>query len=243
MWSIFNKEISAFFSSLIGYVVIAVFLILLGLVLFVFPDTSLLTLGVATLDPLFANAPRVFMFLIPAITMRSLAEEQQTGTFELLVTKPISEWSIILGKFWACLTLVVIALIPTLLYYYTMHQLGVPKGNLDSGAIAGSYLGLIFLAMTYVSIGLFASALTNNQIIGFLLGAFLCFLFHWGFDLFSRLPIFAANGDTLVQQLGIDYHYRSISRGVLDLRDVVYFLSVSGLFLYLTFVALEAKRK
>ncbi len=242
MTSIYWKEINTFFSSLIGYIVIGVFLVVLGLVMFVFPDSSLLDFNYATLDQLFQVAPMIFLFLIPAITMRFFAEEQQTGTIELLVTRPLSDLSIIGGKFLAGLTLVLFALLPTLLYYYTVYQLGSPKGNLDSGAIAGSYIGLICLAGVFVAIGLFASSLTSNQIVAFVLATFLCFLFYYGFDYFSRLPVFVGKVDDLIQMLGIDYHYESISRGLIDSRDVVYFASVIALFFALTLVSLSRRK-
>ncbi len=242
MWSIFHKEVNTFFSSLIGYIVIGVFLIALGLVMFVFPDTSLLRYNYATLDQLFSIAPMIFAFLIPAITMRSFSEEQQTGTIELLATKPVSDLAIIIGKFFACLLLVVFALLPTLLYYYTIYELGVPKGNLDAGAIAGSYLGLIFLAGAFVSIGLFASSLTNNQIVAFILATALCFFGHWGFFFLSKLPAFTGRVDDIVQMLGMDYHYNSISRGLLDSRDLLYFLSVMIIFIMLTLTSLERRK-
>lgn len=242
MLSIFWKEINAFFSSLIGYVVIGVFLAVMGLMMFVFPDYSILNYQYATLDQLFNIAPMIFMFLIPAVTMRSLAEEQQTGTIELLVTRPLSDLQIVLGKYFACLALVIFALIPTLLYYYTVHNLGSPKGNLDSGAIMGSYFGLIFLAGVFVAIGIFASALTRNQITAFILATFLCFLVYWGFDFISRLPIFIGKSDDIVQMLGIDYHYASISRGVIDSRDVLYFVSAIALFIATTTTALGRRK-
>lgn len=238
MLGIFQKEINTFFSSLIGYIVIGVFLIILGLVMFVFPDTSLLNYNYATLDQLFEIAPLIFIFLIPAICMRSFAEEQQNGTLELLTTKPVSDLQIVLGKYLACLVLVVFALLPTLLYYYTIYQLGSPKGNLDSGAIGGSYIGLFFLAACFVAIGLFASSLTNNQIVAFLLATFLCFFIYWGFDFMSRLPVFVGKVDNVVQMIGMDYHYQSISRGVLDSRDVVYFLSLIAFFVAALLVSL-----
>ncbi|MCI5081481.1 MAG: gliding motility-associated ABC transporter permease subunit GldF [Saprospiraceae bacterium] len=242
MLSIFWKEVHAFFSSLIGYIVIGVFLVLTGLLMFVFPDTSLLNYNYATLDQLFEMAPNIFMFLIPAITMRSFAEEQQNGTIELLATRPIHDFSIILGKYLANLLLVVFALIPTLLYYYTVYQLGDPIGNLDAGAILGSYLGLVFLSGVFVAIGIFASSVTNNQITSFILATLLCFLIHWGFLYFSKLPVFFGTVDDIVQMFGIDYHYASISRGILDTRDVIYFLSMIGLFLMLTLVSLERRK-
>lgn len=242
MVSIFLKEVNTFFSSLIGYLVIGAFLVALGLVLFIFPKTSLLEYNYATLDQLFSIAPLIFAFLIPAITMRSFAEEQQTGTIELLATKPVSDFAIIIGKFLASLALVIFALLPTLLYYYTVYQLGAPKGNLDSGAIAGSYIGLIFLAGAFASIGIFASSLTNNQIVAFILATGLCFLLHFGFLAFSELPAFVGKLDTFIQMLGIDYHYNSISRGIVDSRDIIYFLSVIGIFIMLTMTSLERRK-
>ncbi len=242
MLTIFRKEINAFFSSLIGYIVVGVYLAIMGLIMFVFPDTSMLNYNYATLDQLFDIAPMVFVFLIPAVTMRSFAEEQQTGTIELLATRPLTDLQIVLGKFFACLALVVFALLPTVLYYITVYQLGSPKGNLDSGAIMGSYLGLVFLAGTFVSIGIFASSLTNNQIVGFILATFMCFLLHWGFLSISNLPVFVGKTDDVVQMLGIDYHYTSISRGVVDTRDLIYFFSVIGVFVALTVASLERRK-
>ena len=242
MLSIFKKEINSFFSSLIGYVVIAVFLILTGLLLWVFPSTSLLNQNMATLDQLFVLAPMIFTFLIPAITMRSFAEEQQTGTIEFLTTKPLRDIEIILGKYGACIVLVAFALLPTLIYYITMYQLGSPKGNLDSGAIAGSYIGLLLLGAVFTAIGIFASSLTNNQIISFLLAASLCIFIHWGFSFISEMPFLIGNGDDIVQMMGMDYHYRSISRGIVDLADVVYYVSVIFLFILLTKVSLERRQ-
>ena len=242
MFSIFRKEINSFFSSLIGYIVVGVFLVLMGLVMWVFPDYSVLDGNYANLDTLFSIAPLIFLFLIPAVTMRTFAEEKQSGTIELLVTRPISDWQIVGGKFLACLVLVAFALLPTLLYYLTVHRLGAPVGNLDSGGILGSYIGLLFLAAAFVAIGVFASSLTNNQIIAFMLAIFLCFFFYLAFDFLSRLPIFFGKTDDVVQAIGIQYHYDSMSRGVLDSRDVVYFGSLIALFLAATVLSL-GKRK
>ncbi|MEM8525167.1 MAG: gliding motility-associated ABC transporter permease subunit GldF [Bacteroidota bacterium] len=250
MLSIFLKEVNAFFSSLIGYIVIGIFLVMMGLFMFVFADYSILNYQFATLDQLFGIAPMIFMFLIPAVTMRSFAEEQQSGTIELLETRPLSDWQIVLGKYWACLLLVVFALLPTLLYYWTVHELSkAPAGQedllypgLDSGAIAGSYIGLFFLAAGFTAIGIFASSLTNNQIVSFLLATFLCFLFHWGFLFISNLAVFVGKVDDIIQMIGIDYHYESMSRGVLDSRDLIYFLSLIVLFLVGTATALQRRK-
>ncbi len=242
MISIFYKEIGSFFSSLIGYVVVGVFLLILGLMMWFFQDYSLLEYNYASLGQLFSLAPVIFMFLIPAITMRSFAEENQTGTIELLTTRPISDFSIVMGKYLACLALVAFALLPTLLYYYSVYQLGAPKGNIDSGAVMGSYLGLLFLSGCFVAIGLFASSLTNNQIVAFILAAFLCFLFYWAFDLISNSSIFVGKIDDIIQMFGIDYHYGSISRGVVDSRDVIYFLSLISVFILLTITSLQRRK-
>jgi ABC-2 type transport system permease protein len=242
MLSIFRKELNSFFSSLIGYIVIGVFLVLMGLVMWVFPDYSVLDGGYANLDTLFSIAPLIFLFLIPAVTMRTLAEEKQSGTIELLVTRPITDWQIVGGKFLACFVLVAFALLPTLLYFLTVYRLGAPVGNLDAGGILGSYIGLLFLAAAFVAIGVFASSLTNNQIIAFVLATFLCFFFFLAFDFLSRLPVFFGKTDDVVQGLGIQYHYDSMSRGVLDSRDLVYFGSLIAVFLAATVLSL-GKRK
>ena len=242
MLAIFRKEINAFFSSLIGYIVIGVFLVLMGLLLWVFPDYSILDNNYANLDTLFGVAPMIFMFLIPAVTMRTLAEETQSGTIELLVTRPISDWQIIGGKYMACLALVAFALMPTILYYVTVYNLGATPGNLDSGGIAGSYIGLFFLAAAFTAIGLFASSLTNNQIVAFVLAAFLCFFVYLAFGFLSQLPIFFGKSDDVVQSIGIEYHYNSMSRGVLDTRDLIYFISVIAFFLSATVLSLGRRR-
>ncbi|MCB0620966.1 MAG: gliding motility-associated ABC transporter permease subunit GldF [Saprospiraceae bacterium] len=242
MLSIYYKEISVFFSSFIGYIVIGVFLLVMGVIMWWLPDFSLLESNYATLDQLFNIAPMIFAFLIPAVTMRSFAEEHQTGTIELLATRPVSDLQIVVGKFLASLTLVFFALLPTLLYYFSVYQLGVPKGNIDSGAVFGSYLGLIFLAGAFVSIGIFASSLTNNQIVAFVLAFFLCFFVHWGFFFFSKLPVFVGRFDDVVQMLGIDYHYAAISLGVVDTRDVLYFISLIALFIMLTLTSLDRRK-
>jgi ABC-2 type transport system permease protein len=240
--AIFYKEINAFFSSLIGYIVVGVFLVLMGLVLWVFPDYSILDSNYANMDTLFAIAPMIFLFLIPAVTMRTFAEEKQSGTIELLVTRPVSDWEIVGGKFLACFVLVLFALVPTVLYYITVYQLGAPQGNLDSGGILGSYIGLMFLAAAFVAIGVFASSLTNNQIVAFVLATFLCFFVYLAFDYLSRLPIFFGKTDDIVQSIGISYHYNSVSRGVLDSRDVIYFGSVIAIFLASTVLSLGRRK-
>jgi ABC-2 type transport system permease protein len=242
MIPVFLKEINTFFASLIGYVVIGTFLVIMGLLMWVFPEFSIPDGNYASLDTLFGIAPMVFMFLIPAVTMRSLAEEKQTGTIELLVTRPVADWQIVGGKFMAAFVLVVIALLPTWLYYFSVWQLGAPQGNIDFGGTLGSFIGLLFLAGAFVSIGIFASSLTNNQIVAFVLATFLCFFVYLAFDYLSRLPVFFGKTDDIIQSLGIDYHYNSISRGSLDTRDIIYFLSVIALFFAATLLSL-GKRK
>ncbi|HQX44059.1 MAG: gliding motility-associated ABC transporter permease subunit GldF [Saprospiraceae bacterium] len=233
MWTIFTKEISGFFSLLIGYVVIGIFILIMGLMMWVFPDYSILYFNYASLDQLFIMAPIIFMFMIPAITMRSFSEEIQNGTLEILITKPITEAQIVLGKFFACLSLTAIALLPTLFYFYAVYQLGAPVGNIDTGAVMGSYIGLLFLAAACTSIGLFSSAISRNQIIAFLLAICLIFIFYYGFYFFSKLPIFFGKTDDIIQRIGMDFHYNSISRGSLDSRDIIYFFSLIGFFIWL----------
>lgn len=223
--------------------VIGSFLVFLGLFIWVFQDTSVLEYNFASLDQLFTLAPFIFIFLIPAIAMSSISDEKASGTIEILATKPIQIYSIVLGKFLAIWTLVSFALMPTILYYFSIYQLGSPKGNIDSGAILGSYIGLLFLAGVFSGIGLFASSLAKNQIVAFVAGTFLCFFFHWAFFYLSKLPIFYGKIDYYIQQIGIDYHYSSISRGVVDTRDLIYFISAIILFLLLTSVNLNPRKR
>ncbi len=242
MLSIFKKEISSFFSSLIGYIVIGVFLIVIGLITWVFPDTSILTYNYAGLDPLFSFAPLVFLFLIPAITMRSFSEEFQHGTMEFLSTKPITDVQLLGGKFLANFCLVMLALIPTFIYYFSVYQLGSPKGNLDSGGILGSYIGLSLLSAAFVSIGIFASTLTRNQVVAFVLAVLCCVMMYSLFSILSELPIFVGSWDEMISKVGMSYHYKSLSRGLLDTRDIIYFLTVIFFFLYLTKYSLSIYR-
>ncbi|HPE09950.1 MAG TPA: ABC transporter permease subunit [Saprospiraceae bacterium] len=242
MWTIAFKEASSFFSSLAGLIISGVFLLVMGLMLFFFPDTSILSGNYANMDGLFYLAPTIFTFVIPAITMRFFAEELQTGTIELLATKPISDLKIIMGKFLAGLFLIFLCLVPTLVYYYTVYQLGSPVGNLDTGGIMGSYIGLFFLSASFLSIGIFASALTHNQVVAFVIGTFLCFICHWFFLYVSKIPAFVGNVDYILQKFGIDYHYFRMSKGVIDLKDVVFFLSVISIFLSLTHFVLQRRK-
>lgn len=242
MWVVFRKEISTFFSSITGYLVVSVFLVILGLFMWVFPDSSLLNYNYATLAQLFDLAPFIFLFLIPAVTMKSFAEELHGGTIELLATKPLQDWQIVLGKFLGSLVVVLFALLPTLLYFYSVYQLGAPPGNIDTGAVMGSYLGLFLLAASFVAMGVFASSLTKNQIVAFLLAVLLCFFFYLAFLYFSKLPIFLGKVDDIIQMIGIDYHYASISKGLIDSRDIIYFLSLITFFLLSTQISLSSRR-
>ncbi len=241
MLTIFKKEIAGFFSSLIAYISIVVFLLVTGLFVWVFPDTSILEYGFASMDSFFGIAPWIFLFLIPAITMRSFSEENKSGTIELLVTRPITELQIILGKYFAGLTIVVLAILPTLMYYVTVYQLGAVKGNVDTGAVIGSYIGLIFLAASLVSIGIFASSLSDNQIIAFIVAVFISFICYAGFDSFSKLDLFG-KVDNIIASIGINEHYQSMSRGVLDSRDAIYFIGFISFFVLLTRMVLESRK-
>lgn len=242
MYALFRKEINNFLSSLIGIMVVVVFLLITGLFLWVFKsDFNIMTYGYATLDSLFILAPWVFLFLVPAVTMRSFAEERRTGTIEMLLTKPLSDWQIVGAKYLAGVTLVILALIPTFIYYISVSQLAMPAGNIDHGGIWGSYIGLFFLSATFVSIGIFCSSITNNQILAFILAVFLCGFFYIGFDMIYSMALFGRI-DLFIQQLGMSAHYSSMSRGVIDTRDLLYFLSVIVLFLSLTKLTLSSRK-
>lgn len=234
MWSVCKKEFRQFFSSLTGYIAIIVFLLLNGLFLFVFPDTNILDFGFATLDKFFELAPWILLLLIPAITMRSFADEFKGGTFEILQTKPLSRWQLVSGKYFGSLGVVLIALIPTVIYAISVQQLAVTGGGIDMGGTIGSYIGLIFLAGVFVAIGIACSSVTNNAVVAFIAGAFLCFVLYSGFNAISRIPALQAGADFYIEMLGIDFHYRSVSRGVVDSRDIIYFLSIILFFLIFT---------
>jgi ABC-2 type transport system permease protein len=241
MYVLFLKELNSFLSSLIGYITIIVFLIVIGLFLWVLPmDFNVLNFGYAGIDGLFMLAPWVFLFLIPAITMKMFAEERKNGTIELLLTKPLSDLSIILAKFLAGLCLVVLSILPTIIYVVAVYQLGAPKGNLDLGGITGSYIGLIFLGGVFVAIGVFSSSITNNQIIAFIISVLLSAFAYIGFDAITSLELFG-NADLIIKSIGINQHYVSISRGVIDSRDVIYYLSAIVFFLLLTKISLESR--
>jgi ABC-2 type transport system permease protein len=243
MLTVFRKEISTFFSTLTGYVVIIVFLVANSLFMWIFKgNLNVLDSGYANLDTLFIMAPWIFLFLVPAITMRLFAEEKRGGTLELLLTQPIPDGHIVLAKYFAALLLILFSLLPTLVYFYSVCRLGSPPGNLDTGGILGSYVGLFFLAVVYASVGIFISSLTDNQIISFIVTVVISFFLYTGFDLITRMDLFG-NLDNLLLKLGINEHYKSIRRGVIDTRDLVYFLSVISIFLIASSVVLKSRKR
>ncbi|MBV6404192.1 MAG: gliding motility-associated ABC transporter permease subunit GldF [Flavobacteriales bacterium] len=240
MQALIIKEVRGFAGSLIGHITVVVFLLLTGLFLWVFPD-NLLDLGYADLAPLFQLAPWVFLFLVPAVTMRSFSEEKRTGTIELLLTRPLSEGAIVGAKYIAAVVLVVAALLPTLVYVWSVMELAVPEGNIDRGGTLGSYLGLLMLGSCFAAVGVFASSLTDSQIVAFLIAVFLCFLLFMGPDLVASFDAFGA-WEGPIKAMGIQAHYRSISRGVVDLRDVLYFVGTAVVFLLATRTVLQSRR-
>lgn len=241
MFAILKKEIRSFLNSLIAYIIMIIFLTGMGLFVWVFPDTNLLDYGFADLSILFYLAPYVYMFLIPAITMRTFAEEKKAGTMELLLTRPLTDWDIILGKYLASFLLIMFTLLPTLVYYYSVYTLGNPAGNVDSAGIFGSYIGLLLLGAMFTAIGIFASSISDNQITSFIVAAFLCFVLYAGF---SSLTTIDAWGELafFISQLGIDYHYKALSRGLIDSRNVIYFLSLIALMLMATKLVLSSRK-
>jgi ABC-2 type transport system permease protein len=241
MFSILKKEIRSFLSSLIAYVVMIVFLVAIGLFMWVLPDYNVFDMGYANMDTLFNMAPFVFIFLISAITMRSFSEEKKSGTIEIITTKPLSDIQVILGKYFAGVLLVLFSILPTLLYFYTVYQLGSPKGNIDVGATWGSYVGLFFLASCFVAIGIFSSAITDNQIVSFIVSMFLCYCFYSIFDLLANFNLLGTF-DSVVASLGINAHYISISRGVIDSRDILYFLSFITAFIWGTKTVFSSRK-
>jgi ABC-2 type transport system permease protein len=242
MASIFWKELHAFLSSLLGYIAIIVFLVVCGFFLWIAPDNNMLDYGFANMDKFFILAPWVLLFLIPAITMRSFSDEFKSGTIEVISTLPITEMQLIGGKFFASFVLVICSIIPTLIYIVTISSLSIIENNLDTGGIIGSYIGLVFLAGAFTAVGLFCSSFTNNQVIAFLVAVFLNFILFSGFETISRISVFSNGIDFIISQLGMQFHYDSISRGVLDTRDLIYFSSIILLFLLATKIMLD-KRK
>ncbi len=241
MLTIFIKEVNNFLNSLIAYIVIGVFLTSIGLLMWVFPESSILEYGYADMGTLFTMGPYVFMFLVPAITMRMFAEEKRTGTAELLFTRPLTSFDIIGGKYLAGFFLVAFSLIPTVLYYVSVYYLGNPVGNLDTPGIIGSYIGLALLGGVFVSIGIFASAITENQVVSFILAVFLCFILYSGLSSIAGINAWG-QFSYIMEQFSIIYHYGSLSKGLIDLRDIVYFLSVIAVMLLLTNLILNARK-
>ncbi|RKS50472.1 protein involved in gliding motility GldF [Gillisia mitskevichiae] len=242
MIAILNKEIRSFFSAPTGYLVVGIFLTLCSLFLFVFSGSyNILDNGFADLKPFFDLAPWIFLFLIPAITMKCFAEENKQGTMELLLTKPIGTWNLVIGKFFGAFLVTCIAILPSLFYVITIYQLGDPTGNLDIGATLGSYLGLLLLVATYTSIGIFASVFTNNQITAFIIAVFLCFLLFFAFEGIADFKLFG-NTNYGIEYLGMSYHYKSMSRGVIDTRDIIYFLSLITLFISFSYFRINSTK-
>ncbi|MDP4283862.1 MAG: gliding motility-associated ABC transporter permease subunit GldF [Bacteroidota bacterium] len=233
MISIAKKELHQFFSSLTGYITIILFLVVNALYLFILKDSNIFDFGYATLINFFDLSPWVFIFLVPALAMRSFADEFKTGTFETLKTRPLTKWQIVWGKYLAIVIVILISLIPTLLYVFTIHSLSA-DGGIDSGGITGSYIGLFLLASVFAAISTWCSSLTSNAVIAFLVSAFACLILYFGFSAISKLPVFTGNADYYIEMLGIDFHYQSISRGVVDTRDIIYFFSLIFLFLFAT---------
>ncbi len=243
MKALYLKEIRSFLSSIIGYIFILIYLIASGLFHWIISyDTNLLESSETDLIPFFNLSPMIFLILIPAITMRSIAEERRTGTIELLFTRPISDLQILLAKYFASVTLLVIALIPTLVYYISMYNLGNPVGIIDTGATITSYIGLILLGATFVSIGIFASSITNSQIVAFILGMFLCWIFFSGLTLIGSFNLMGSF-DSVLQYCGMSSHYDSIKKGVIDSSDIVYFISIITLFMYTALTVIKTLKK
>lgn len=240
MKALLLREIKSFFGSPIGYLVIAIFLILNGLFLWVFDgEYNILNSGFADMSPFFKISPWILLFLIPAVTMRSFSDEKKQGTLELLFTKPLSIWEIVNGKFFGAFLLIVLALLPTLVYVWIIWIFGAPEGNIDIGSTLGSYFGLLFLVASYCAIGIFTSTLSENQIVAFIVAVFICFIFYFGFDGIANL---LKQNNSLISKLGMDFHFKSMSRGVLDTRDIVYFVSVTIAFLSLTVYQLKTTK-
>lgn len=238
MKAILLREIKSFFGSPIGYLVIALFLILNGLFLWVFEgEYNILNTGFADMTPFFTLSPWILIFLIPAVTMRSFSDEKKQGTLELLLTKPLSIWQIVNGKFLGALLLIIVAIIPTFIYVVVISKLGMPEGNIDLGSTIGSYFGLVFLIAAYSAIGIFTSTLSDNQIVAFIISVFVCFFLYFGFE---GLASITPNYSTMISALGMQDHFKSMGRGVLDTRDILYFVSLTVLFLSLTVYKLKS---
>ena len=240
MRQILIKEINSFLNSLIAYIIISVFLTATGLLMWVFPETSILDYGFADMSSFFNLTPYIFMFLIPAITMRMFSEERRNGTMELLLTRPLRDFDIILGKYLAGVVLVLFSLVPTLLYYFTISRLGNPAGNIDTAGVVGSYFGLFLLGAAFTAVGIFSSSFTENQVTAFIIAVFLCFMLYFGFNAISTVNGLSAYAIT-IDGLGMMYHYNAMSKGLIDLRDLIYFLSVIAIMLLFTNLVLKSR--
>src|SRR5690606_13365861 len=240
MIQVLVKEFNSFLNSLIAYVVIGVFLTGIGLLMWVFPETSVLEYGYADMETLFTLGPYVFIFLIPAIAVRSFAEEARGGTLELLLTNPLTDWDIILGKFFACFLLVVLAVVPTVIYYFSVYALGNPVGNVDTPGVMGSYVGLLMLGAVFCAIGILASGLTTSQIVSFIMAAFFCFLLFAGLESLANVNVWSEQ-TLFIRGLGLLHHYDALSKGVIDSRNLIYFGSVIAFMLLLTRIVLGAR--
>ncbi len=241
MLNIYFKEINSFLSSLVAYIVMAVFLVVMGLLVWVFPETNVIDYGYTDMGTFFSMAPFVLMFLIPAITMKMLAEESNTGTIEILLVKPVTTHQIILGKYFATLTLVALTILPTLVYYFSLYQLSSPVGNIDTAGIAGSYIGLFLLSAVFSALGILTSAFTKNQVVAFIAAAFVSFILFTGLNSLAGINVWSSLS-LPIAKLSLEYHYNAMSKGLLDSRDIVYFLGVSVALLYFSTLTLASKK-
>jgi ABC-2 type transport system permease protein len=242
MWAICKKEFRQFFSNFTGYITVILFLLLNGLFLFVFSSFNILDYGYATLENFFTLAPYVLLFLIPAITMRLFPDEWRSGTIETLLTKPLSAGQIVTGKFWAAFLVICMALLPTLVYVLSIKMLATEGTSLDTGSIVGSYIGLLLLSAAFTAVSLCCSSFTSNAVVAFLLSAFVCFILYSGFGAVSLLPLFRSGADYIIEQVGMQFHYRSLARGVIDSSDVIYFLSIICIALFISIQRIRNKK-
>lgn len=241
MFNIYLKELNSFLSSLIAYIVISVFLVAMGLLVWVFPETNVMDYGYSDMGVFFNMAPFVLMFLVPAVTMKMISEESNTGTIEILVVKPVTKLQIILGKYFAALTLVIMAILPTFVYYFSLYQLSSPVGNIDTAGIAGSYIGLFLLSSVFCSLGILTSSLTKNQVIAFITATFISFILFTGLNSFAGINVWSSLSLPL-SKLSLEFHYNAMSKGVLDTRDIIYFIGANVIFLYFSNLSLSNKR-
>lgn len=241
MWTIFRKEVNQFLNSLLGYMVLIIFLVATGLLFWIFPENSVLNYGFAEMGVFFSLTPFVFIFLIPAITMRSFAEEKKSGTLEWLLTKPLGEWDILLGKFLASWFLVFMALVPTLVYFYTLWVLGSPTGNIDAAGVTGSYIGLLLLAAVFTAIGIFGSSITDNQLVAFVLSVFFCFILYSGLGSLATIDVWSS-ASVFIEYLSLDFHYRALGKGLIDVRDVAYLVTAAVALLFSSRLVLASRR-